>query len=1204
MGSRYFQRPENAISKAEEFMKVGKPSRALDTLYDVIKSKKRNHQYSEKLIEEIMFKYLELCVDLKKSHVAKEGLFQYRNMCQSVNVASLASVVQGYLNMAEKRTEAARQESVDKVEVDDLDNIATPEMIMLSAVSGEGAQDRSDRTILMPWVKFLWESYCQCLELLRTNSRVERLYHDIAQQAFKFCLKYQRKTEFRKLCDKLRNHLDLIIKQVPKQNNNAPSINLNNAETQQMNLDTRLVQLDAAIHMELWQEAYKAVEDIHGLMQLSKKTFAPKMMANYYQKLALVFWKSDQYLFHAAAVFKHFQLTRDMKRNISSEELAKMASRVLAAVLCVPLPSQHPEFDRFIETDRSPAEKMARLALLLSLSQPPTRASLLRDCERFNVVTAASPEMQDLYNWLEVEFHPLNLCEKVDLKLKDIDENEELASLKQYDKALRDITLIRLLKQVAQVYQSIQLSRLIELAKFSTSHHLERLIVESARQNDMQVRIDHRTRSVVFGTDLTESQRTDLKEGPHLQAMPSEQVRTQLMSMLAVLDKCTKTIHPDQTKIENLELRQRIVEAYHQSKVRDHQRLLARHKIIEERKEWLEKLNTANMVEIARKEEERRIGIKLQETARLEKEREERDKRRKEEEIKDIQLKHTKDKLAQLASTDIGKKVLDKMDAEEIEKLDADEIMAKQVEELEKEKKELQIRLKSQEKKVDHFQRALRLEEVPLLKEQYEGDKDAGKVIWMEQEQERIEQEKKDRTVAEESQLRLAVMKDDKDKYLENLLQERKNVFDRKLKEFTTTLETERVTRMEKRKEERKEERRTQWHQEKEEDEQRRKDEAAVAEKERLKEEEEERRRVEAVEYERKKAELDALEEKKKIREKEIEEREKERARERDQEEEKRRAAERAPDRSSWRREGEGEKAPMDRGPRREERREEPRREERGGEAERPGGAWKPPAGGGWRDREKKKEGEWDRKADERPPPRREDDRPAPRRDDDRPAPRREDDRPAPRRDDDPPRGGEGAGGWRRRDASPKKDDGPPRRDFGRRDASPRRDDGPRRDFGTPGRRDLGESRDDRGPRRDFGGDSDRGPRRDFGGDRDSDRAPRRDFGGDRDAPPRRDFGREEDRGPRRDAPDEGPSDWRRDRPAPAAREERERPAPRREDAGDQGGGSWRAGPKKDETPPPKREEPRPAPKQEEPKPQSPGKDVQDDGWTTVATKR
>merc|ERR1712083_999510 len=122
------------------------------------------------------------------------------------------------------------------------------------------------------------------------------------------------------------------------------------------------------------------------------------------------------------------------------------------------------------------------------------------------------------------------------------------------------------------------------------------------------------------------------------------------------------------------------------------------------------------------------------------------------------------------------------------------------VEELEKEKKELQIRLKSQEKKVDHFQRALRLEELPLLKEQHEQIKDEGKIIWMEQEQERIEQERKDRTLAEESQIRLGKMKEDKDKYLENLLQERKNVFDRKLKEFNKTLEEERAIRLKKEK--------------------------------------------------------------------------------------------------------------------------------------------------------------------------------------------------------------------------------------------------------------------------------------------------------------------------------------------------------------------------------------------------------------------
>ena len=311
---------------------------------------------------------------------------------------------------------------------------------------------------------------------------------------------------FRKLCDKLRNHLALIIK---KQNPSANTINLNNPETRKMNLDTRLVQLDAAIHMELWREACRAVEDIHGLMFLSRKVLQPKMMANYYQRLALVFWKSGSILFYATAVFKRFQLTREIKKNVSQEEVAKTASRVLAARLCVPLPSQHPEFDRFIETDRSPAEKRARLAVLLALNQPPTRSALLKDCVRFGVVAGASPQLQDLYNWLEVDFHSLTLCKKVDERLKMIESSDEFSPIKQYVKPFRDITLIT------------TMARLV-----SEIHFMERLIVECARNNDTQVRIDHRTRSVLFGMDLAESQKAEVAEGPHVQTMPSEQVRT------------------------------------------------------------------------------------------------------------------------------------------------------------------------------------------------------------------------------------------------------------------------------------------------------------------------------------------------------------------------------------------------------------------------------------------------------------------------------------------------------------------------------------------------------------------------------------------------------------------------------------------------------------------------------------------------------
>jgi len=71
-----------------EFIDVGKKQRALDALYDVIKSKR--HRTWQKIHEPIMEKYLDLCVELKKSHIAKEGLYQYKNICQQVEMSFIS----------------------------------------------------------------------------------------------------------------------------------------------------------------------------------------------------------------------------------------------------------------------------------------------------------------------------------------------------------------------------------------------------------------------------------------------------------------------------------------------------------------------------------------------------------------------------------------------------------------------------------------------------------------------------------------------------------------------------------------------------------------------------------------------------------------------------------------------------------------------------------------------------------------------------------------------------------------------------------------------------------------------------------------------------------------------------------------------------------------------------------------------------------
>lgn len=58
----------------------------METLLEVIKS--RRHRTWTKTHEPLMEKLLELCVDLKKSQIAKDGLHQYKTIAQTVRLRS------------------------------------------------------------------------------------------------------------------------------------------------------------------------------------------------------------------------------------------------------------------------------------------------------------------------------------------------------------------------------------------------------------------------------------------------------------------------------------------------------------------------------------------------------------------------------------------------------------------------------------------------------------------------------------------------------------------------------------------------------------------------------------------------------------------------------------------------------------------------------------------------------------------------------------------------------------------------------------------------------------------------------------------------------------------------------------------------------------------------------------------------------------
>ena len=76
---------------SSEFIEVDKKESALECLNDVIHSKKHRQTWTT-THELIMRLFVELCVDLQRSAFAKDGLYQYRNICRDVSLHSFEVV--------------------------------------------------------------------------------------------------------------------------------------------------------------------------------------------------------------------------------------------------------------------------------------------------------------------------------------------------------------------------------------------------------------------------------------------------------------------------------------------------------------------------------------------------------------------------------------------------------------------------------------------------------------------------------------------------------------------------------------------------------------------------------------------------------------------------------------------------------------------------------------------------------------------------------------------------------------------------------------------------------------------------------------------------------------------------------------------------------------------------------------------------------
>ncbi|XVF05993.1 hypothetical protein REPUB_Repub06bG0009600 [Reevesia pubescens] len=847
-----FAKPENALKRAEELINVGQKQEALQALHNLITSKR--YRAWQKPLERIMFKYVELCVDMRKGRFAKDGLIQYRIVCQQVNVSSLEEVIKHFMHLSTEKAEQARSQAQaleEALDVDDLEADKRPEDLMLSYVSGEKGKDRSDRELVTPWFKFLWETYRTVLEILRNNSKLEALYAMTAHRAFQFCKQYKRTTEFRRLCEIIRNHLANLNKY--KDQRDRPDLSA--PESLQLYLDTRFEQLKIATELGLWQEAFRSVEDIHGLMSIVKKSPKASLMVVYYAKLTEILWISGSHLYHAYAWFKLFSLQKSFNKNLSQKDLQLIASSVVLAALSVSPYDQTRASHLELENEKERNLRMANLIgfnleTKLDNREMISRSSLLTELVLKGVLSCATQEVKDLYHLLEHDFLPVDFASKIQPLLMKVSKlGGKLASassvpevqLAQYVPALEKLATLRLLKQVSQIYQTMRIESLSQMIPFFDFSMVEKISVDAVKHNFIAMKVDHMKGVVLFGN----------------MGLESDKLRDHLTILAESLNKARAMIYPSAKKASKLG---EVLPGLGEIVDKEHKRLLARKSIIEKRKEEQEH----QLLEMEREEESKRQMLQKK-TEEAEKKRLAAvfEQQRAERIRKEIEERELEEAQALLQETEKHLKRGKKKPILDGEKLTKQTLIERAMNEQLKERQEQEKRLQKVAKTMDHLERAKREEAAPLIEAAFQRRLVEEKVLHEREQQLEVElsRQRHDGDLKEKN--RLVRMLENKMIFQERVISHRQAEFDQRRVE-----REERIKRIiQARKQERDIKRKKIFYVRSEEERIRKLHE----EEEARKREEAERRRKEEAEH---KAKMDEIAEKQRQREQELEEKE------------------------------------------------------------------------------------------------------------------------------------------------------------------------------------------------------------------------------------------------------------------------------------------------------------------------------------------
>ena len=332
------------------------------------------------------------------------------------------------------------------------------------------------------------EAYRTELELIYKNKNLEEMYVTVAKKALNRCRKFNKRGDFKKLCEVIRGHQYQNVRASEKNSATNPTfaLNIKQPETNDRLMELRFFQLGLTKEMGLWQDAYRIMEDINVLLKNRKKT-SNDFLQKYYQHLYEVFWHSNHYLLHAVSLHSFFAVLR---RKSEEKDQVKYVNHLVLAALSIPK-------DQIEEQNNSEFFKR-NCHLISSAGQIMTREQLIANLKNGPYLDLCSAEVRAVFNLITDCKDILQFSSRSESVFTTLKQNIEF---EKYLPLIEQNIIASLVEKLSTLYKSMSFATFKKVLGFLDFGKCEKYLLNSHGNGGIRAQIDYEKNMFIFTHD-------------------------------------------------------------------------------------------------------------------------------------------------------------------------------------------------------------------------------------------------------------------------------------------------------------------------------------------------------------------------------------------------------------------------------------------------------------------------------------------------------------------------------------------------------------------------------------------------------------------------------------------------------------------------------------------------------------------------------